>query len=147
MTYEELIIESNVSDIYELDMQLKGLYADGVIGISKHISGTEKSCILAEELGHYHTSVGNILDQSNIENRKQERRARAWGYEKKMPLIKIIEAYKARCVCRDDLIEFLNVTDEYLNEALDYYRQKHGLYYQVDNYVIILDPLVVIDKF
>ena len=39
----------------------------------------EKACVLAEELGHYYTSVGNILDMTVPENRKQERQARLWG--------------------------------------------------------------------
>jgi len=147
MKYEDLIIASGLTEIYELDMQVKGLYADGVIGISKHISSTEKACVLAEELGHHYTSTGDILDQDDIKNRKQERRARAWGYEVKLPLTKIIDAYKARCTNRDDMIEYLDVTEEYLAEALNFYRQKHGQYYKIDRYTITLDPLGVIEMF
>jgi hypothetical protein len=36
---------------------------------------------LAEEIGHYATSSGNIVDYSTVESRKQERRARDYGYQ------------------------------------------------------------------
>ena len=38
----------------------------------------EKASVLAEELGHYYTTVGNILDQEDAGNRKQEHKARTW---------------------------------------------------------------------
>lgn len=67
--------------VAEIDMSaipcLKGLYYNGTIGIDKNIeTDKEKACVLAEELGHYHTSSGNILDQGDVFNRKQELRAR-----------------------------------------------------------------------
>ena len=39
----------------------------------------QKANVLAEELGHYYTSTGDIRDQSKLENRKQERQARLHG--------------------------------------------------------------------
>lgn len=49
---------------YEFNNQrIKELYCDNSIGINKNIKTvTEKSCILAEEFGHHHTSVRCILD-------------------------------------------------------------------------------------
>ena len=49
------------------------------IAIRTDLTDIEKSCVLAEELGHYYTTVGDILDQSDDGNRKQERRARLWA--------------------------------------------------------------------
>ena len=47
--------------------RIKGLYCDGYIAINKDIeTETERACILAEELGHYYTSSGDIIDQRNI---------------------------------------------------------------------------------
>lgn len=149
MTYEELMIDSDIDDIYELNMRTKGLYADGIIGISKHIeTTTEKACILAEEIGHYHTSHGDILDQTSIANRKQELRARAWGYEKLIPLHMIIEAHKARCHGRLELAEYLGVTEEFLIETIEYYKRKLGLFYRIDKkYIITFEPLGVFEQF
>lgn len=87
MTYEELKAENGHLNTQELDLSdisgLKGFYIDRNIAIHRGIpTQKEKSCILAEGLGHYYTTYGNILDQSKSEYRKQERRARLWGYNK-----------------------------------------------------------------
>jgi len=98
--YEKLLDEAARTNlIYEtpLPETIKGLYSDNVIAINKNIStSTEKTCILAEELGHFHTSYGNILDQSQITNRKQEIIARRWAYQKLVPLEAFVLAYKKR---------------------------------------------------
>ena len=57
--------------------RIKGLYCDKTIGINLDIdSSKEKACVLAEEMGYHHTSIGDILDMSDTVNRKQERQAR-----------------------------------------------------------------------
>lgn len=75
--------------------------------------------MLAEEVGHYHTTTGDILDLTSIENRKQELRARSWAYERLIPISKIIEAHKLHIVNRYELADFLNVTEEFLDAALN----------------------------
>lgn len=103
MVYENLLREAQQHgiDTYEKPMTptIKGLYSDKVIWINKNIpTNDEKACILAEELGHYHTSSGNILDQSKISNRKQELRARTWAYERLVPLQKLYKPTKVESV-------------------------------------------------
>ena len=41
----------------------------------------EKACVLAEELGHYYTSVGNILDMTVPENPKTRAPGAALGIQ------------------------------------------------------------------
>lgn len=152
MLYEHLIQEAEQHgiDIYEepLEPKIKGLYADQVIWINRYIATrAEKACILAEELGHYHTSVGNIIDQTKILNRKQERRARAWAYIKLVPLHKIIEAYSEGVRSRHELADYLNVTEEFLQAAINYYHGKHGQFVRVDKHIIYFDPLGVVEMF
>lgn len=127
---------------------IRGLYCDGTIGINRSITtSTEKTCVLAEELGHHHTSVGNILDMDDIRNRKQERQARLWGYNKLIGLTGIINAFRAGCQSRHEIAELLDVTEEYLQECIDCYRDKYGVYTEVDNYVIYFIPnLAVMEK-
>ena len=100
----------------------------------------EKPAFLAEELGHYHTSSGDILDQSNVANRKQELRARMWGYNKMIGLTGLISAVKANCRNVYEIAEYLDVTEDYLKEALAAYRSKYGLSKAVDNYWITFEP-------
>lgn len=128
--------------------RIKGLYCDMTIGINKKIDTcAEKSCVLAEELGHHHTSVGNILDMNDIRNRKQERQARLWGYNKLIGLTGIIKTFRAGCQSRHEIAEQLDVTEEYLQECIDCYRDKYGEYVEVDNYMICFIPnLAVMEK-
>lgn len=78
--------------------RIKGLYCDGTIAIRDNIdTTTEKACVLAEELGHHYTSVGNIIDMEYIGNRKQERQARLWAYNQNIGLFGLISAYEHGC--------------------------------------------------
>lgn len=149
--YEKLLCEAekeNIEVVYmPLKGRIKGLYCDKVIAINKNIETTvEKTCVLAEELGHYYTTVGNILDQSKIENRKQERRARTLAYQKLVPLDKLVEAYKDGIKNRFELAEYLQVTEKFLDEALKYYKEKYGIYCRVGKYWICFDPLGIIEN-
>ena len=52
--------------------------------------------MLAEELGHHYTTVGDIIDQKESENRKQERRARIWAYHEMISLSDLVDCYHSR---------------------------------------------------
>ena len=123
--------------------KIKGLYCDNVIGISTNLDSTsEKVCILAEELGHHHTTAGNILDQSKVENRKQERRARLWAYNKMITLEKLAAAKTAGCRNRYEIAEYLEVSEEFLQEAVNTYKEIYNAgCHQYGDYLICFDPL------
>lgn len=152
-TYDSLCGEAHAAGLEIIEKPLrgrnKGLYSDGVILIDKRIViATEKICILAEEMGHYHTSTGDILDQTDVRNRKQELRARQWAYQCLIPLDRIVQAHHARISGRYDLAEFLEVTEEFLQSAIDRYTEKYGLSVKVDEkYTIFFDPLGVREWF
>lgn len=137
-----------VHDYYLGEESLKGIYIDGNIAINTSVNNTtEKACVLAEELGHHHTSVGNILDMNDIRNRKQERQARFWGYNKLIGLTGIVQAFQAGCQSRHEVADLLDVTEEYLQECIDCYRDKYGVYTEIDNYTIYFIPnLAVMEK-
>ena len=127
--------------------RIKGLYCDKTIGINLDIdTSAEKTCVLAEELGHHHTSVGDILDMTDVSNRKQERQARLWGYNKLIGLSGLIKAYEAGCQDKYEVAEFLGVTDEYLCECLEVYRDKYGIGTTVDNYYVMFIPHLAVGK-
>lgn len=148
MNYEQLLTAADQEGLLVKEQPLTGhdgLIRGSRIAIRKDIeTQAEKSCVLAEEIGHYRTSSGNILDQSKVENRKQEYRARLYGYNLKIGLIGLIRAYEARCRNRYEMAEYLDVTEEYLEEAIDCYKTKYGLYASVDNYIIYFEPFAVI---
>ncbi|SMG58362.1 ImmA/IrrE family metallo-endopeptidase [Paenibacillus aquistagni] len=130
-------------------LRLKGLYTDSVITLNKAAISTtaELTCVLAEELGHHFKSAGNILDQKDISNRKQELRGREWGYGYLIPLESFINAHKYGVRNRYELAEYLNVTEEYLDEAIKRYEEKYGLYVPVGKYTVCFSPFGVIELF
>lgn len=136
-----------VYDYYLGEDSLKGIYIDGNIAINTSVSNSmEKSCVLAEELGHYHTTYGDILDLDNVQNRKQEFRARMWGYDRLIGLKGIIQTYKRGCRNPAEMAEELDVTEEYLLEALNAYRSKFGTRTTADGYVIYFEPSLAVMK-
>ncbi|MCI9883857.1 MULTISPECIES: ImmA/IrrE family metallo-endopeptidase [Bacillus] len=151
MDYHSLLQSATASgiDVYEkvLSLKTKGLYGDNVIWINRTLSSVEKTCTLAEELGHHFTTYGNILDQTKLKNRKQELRAREWGYKLLFPLERLIDAQKEGIRNRFELAEYLNVTEQFLEDALKRYKEKYGLYKQVGKHTICFEPLGVIENF
>lgn len=137
-----------VHDFYLGEESLKGFYTDGNVAINTSVNNnTERTCVLAEELGHHHTSVGDIMDMSNSDNRKQERQARLWGYNKLIGLRGIVKAFQDGCQSRYEMANFLDVTEEYLQECIDCYREKYGVCTELDNYTLFFIPnLSVMEK-
>lgn len=148
MTYEVLLNTADQADLTVKEKPLSesdGLIKGNRIAIRKDIpTQAEKSCVLAEELGHYFTSAGNILDQTDIVNRKQEYRARLYGYNLQIGLRGIISAHTAGCRNLYEMADYLDVTEEYLKEALDCYQSKYGEYVKVDNYMIYFIPTLAV---
>lgn len=149
--YEKLLDDANkhhviVTENFDLsDTRLKGLYCDSVIAIDKSLDNIDKSCVLAEELGHHVTTSGDIIDQSSTANRKQERRARVWAYYYMIKFSDIVNAYKYGCRNRYEIADYLNVTEEFLQNAIDYYRDKYGKFTTYNKYVIYFEPLGILE--
>ena len=86
MTYEKLLEEAQQNHLCILEnvpfeSKAEGLINGNVIGISQNVRTNKKRCcILAEELGHYHTAVGDIIVQTSVTNRKLEQHGKIWAY-------------------------------------------------------------------
>lgn len=150
MTYEDLLKKADSENIIVREKNIPGyggrIYKNR-IAIHKDIeTSVEKSCVLAEELGHYYTTSGNILDQSKISNRKQEYKARLYGYNLKIGLMGIVQAYEHGCRNHYEMAEYLDVTEVYLQDALECYTSKYGECISVDNYTIYFIPSLTVLK-
>lgn len=152
MNYEDLLKEADEEGLIVREKNLPGydgrIYLNR-IAIRKDIqTQTQKACVLAEELGHHYTTVGNILDQSDTGSMKQERKARLWAYDKMIGLSGIVHGFRSHCRNRHELADCLHVSEEFLQEAIDCYREKYGCSVELDGYLIVFDPsLAVIEKF
>lgn len=141
--HDEIII----CDKADLPHTIKGYYANQygpMILINKSVKiETEKVCVLMEELGHHYTSVGDITDQKDISNRKQEKLARGWAYKELVTLSKLIASYRHGCRNRYEIADYVGVTESFLMDALEFYKEKYGLFYQSGKYLIRFDPFYI----
>ncbi len=143
ITYEQLLMEADSKGLITKEKNLpisKGRIKGNRIAIKRGMTEMEKKCVMAEELGHYYTGTGDILDQSSVSNRKQEMHGRIYAYNKLVGLMGIIDAHKHHCQNLFETAEYLDVTEEFLSDALNYYKAKYGKGVSIDNYVIYFEP-------
>ncbi len=146
---EQDAFEANVRvhDYYLGEESLRGIYVNGNVAINTSVNNSiEKTCVLAEELGHHHTSVGNILDMDLTGNRKQERQARLWAYNKLIGLRRIVNAFQHGCQNRYEIAEYLEVTEDFLDECISCYRDKYGVGTTLDDYYIMFIPTLTVGE-
>lgn len=144
--YEDLVIKNKhipIDDRIALKGDFEGLYDNGVILIDKNLSETRKAEVLYEELAHHKLTYGNILDQSKWINRKFENYARRHGYEVALPIRIIIEAHHFGVSNLYELAQYVQLSEEYVLEILEHYKQKHGIGTHYGNYSITFEPLRV----
>ncbi len=146
--YEYLLNEADSQQLITVESPLranKGRIVGDMIAIKSDMTDTEKQCVMAEELGHYYTSVGDILDQITVENRKQELKARLWAYKRLLPLDCFISAFRSGCNSLYEYADYLNVTETFLRDAIRRYKQIYGTdWVRFDNYAIRFCPELAI---
>ncbi|MCM1046264.1 MAG: ImmA/IrrE family metallo-endopeptidase [Candidatus Gastranaerophilales bacterium] len=146
-TYEDLLSEADSNNIITREKPLianNGRIKGKRIAINNHLTETEKKCTMAEELGHYYTGSGDILDQASISNRKQELHGRAYAYNRLVGLMGIIDAYRHHCIGLSESAKYLEVTEAFLKESLIYYKSRYGASVTVDNYTIFFEPYIAV---
>ena len=148
--YEKLLAHATSEGLTVKELPLKssdGRILRNRIAIRKDIeTSVEKACVLAEELGHHHTSVGNILEQNDVWNRKQERQARIDGYRRLITLVNLIGAFEYGCRNRYEVAEYIGITEECLQGYLDNCKEKYGTLTVIDDYIIYFIPYLMICK-
>jgi uncharacterized protein (DUF433 family) len=127
--------------------QTLGVYVnyDGtpIILLREGLDRRSRLCILAEEVGHHVTTSGDITDQTTVPNVKREQIAKCWAYECLVSPECIVEALQAGARSVHELAEYMDVTDDFLINALEYLKLKKGPLINVENDVLIMEPLNV----
>lgn len=140
MSYEDLLKEYADEGLIIKEKPLTssaGRIYNNRIAICHDMSTVDKTCTLAEELGHYYTTTGDIIDQTDIMSRKQEHRARMWAYGKLLPLHLFISAFKRGCRSVHETAEFLNVSEEFLIDCINAYYHKYGAFLEYNEYLFM----------
>ncbi len=126
--------------------RLAGLYiskkgSKPTICINPALSGREKVCVMAEEMGHHYRTCGNIISLASAKDRKQERAGRAWAFTQVLPLEEIAQAWLNGIDTLWDLADHFEVTEQFLMDAIDYYHQRYGEIKELpDGIIVQFDP-------
>lgn len=148
--YEKLLDKAHKNGLIVKEKPLQssdGRICGNKIAIRVNLeSNRNKACVLAEELGHHITSVGDIVNIDYVNDLKQERKARLWAYNEMVGLRGFIDAYEHGCQNRYDIAEYLEITEEFLQECVDCYRNKYGVGKMVDNYYIMFIPHLAVGR-
>ena len=148
MNYEELLIEADMLGVIVKEFKLRtrdGRCHGNRIAINSSLSEKEKACVLSEELSHFRLTVGDISDQSNQSNRKQELIARRDSYKKLITPECIIKALLSGANNIHELAEELDVTEDFLLATIKYYKNKYGIYYVGQTHLLTFEPLNTIN--
>lgn len=145
--------EKIVIEYVDFSPTIQGIYykADGclpIIGINENIVSNKKlfTCVLAEELGHHFTSIGDSTAESysiagRISLNKTELAALKWATEFLLPLEEIKRLVKKGVTNIDDLADLLNVTNEFLIERFRFISKKQAHIKIKEDLLIILTNL------
>lgn len=133
----------------QLDQNSKGYYIKtkehDIILLNRNIqTQAEKVSVLAEEVGHYYTTDGDITNQSTIKNKKEELKARRRAYAMIVTIDVLIKAFEEGCRNRFEIAECIGITEEFLMGAIEHYKMFYGIGMYHENYAIMFDPLMII---
>ena len=83
-------------------------------------------------------------DGHNLITREKPLRAESHGrimaYNSLIGLMGIIDSYNNHCQSLSETAEYFDVTEDFLIDALSYYKSKYGISVTIDNYVIYFEP-------
>jgi len=98
-----------------------------VILLNSHRPESVQTAVMVEEIGHYHTCVGNALDQDNVVAVKVEMAGQQIAYKATVP-IQSLKAALASGICSLwEPAERFGLPDKFIREDYEYYKRKGSL--------------------
>lgn len=125
--------------------KLKGLCKGKIVYLNPNQSMAQLPGTLGEEIAHYLTGVGDIVEQDNNEKRKQEQRARDLGATLVVSPLDYINCFNQRLSTRWECAEYLGITVETLNEATAAYSRLNDGKLNYDGHTIFFKPNGIIE--
>lgn len=147
--YEKLLDHAagkglHVIEDFEMESKADGMICGNAIAISASVdTQAKKKCILAEEIAHYNLNTGDIIDMTSADNRKQELKARKAAVFSLINVNDLLNALK-ESANEYEVAECLDVTLEFLHEAVTVFRSRYGPWIEIDSCIISFDPLRLI---
>lgn len=118
-----------------------------IIVINSSLSEAEQTVVLAEHLGYYF--AGRNMDPQTRRASKNYLKecAKTWSYNQLLPLSKFIEAMERGVNNRKQLAAFCQLPENYILEAVAYYKSKYGDYVKQGCHAIFFEPLGILRFF
>lgn len=130
----------------EMPKSLGGLTFIRDIYINHDRSDREKYEILQEEFAHYDYTVGDISSYDSEADKKQEALARSKAMERTVTLKGLIHCYFNHAWSLEEVADYFGVTEKYVREAIQNYRNKYGLVFRYNGYYFDLRNVINIIK-
>ena len=151
LTYETMkhLCEEDGYKVEEAPLQAHdGLISDKTILIRCDLgTNKEKAQTLAEEYAHGLINAGDITDQSDTANRKQEKKARRVAHRiMNVDLDGILKCHRAGCRNTYEMAELLGCTESFLKEAINNYHEIYGQYTHFKDFTIFFEPCLIVMK-
>ena len=125
------VIESDLTTLND-----DAFFYRGVIYIEKKLENLRKRELLYEEYAHSKYTVGDIGNQNDPHNRKEEYLARAKGMLMAVTLDDILSSYKNGYKEYWEVAEYLGFSPEYLYQAVQEIKRYYGLMITYKNYIL-----------
>ena len=136
---ENQALPKNINAVFYEDKE-----TEPVITINKALkTQSGQACVLAEELGHYYTSCGDLLTDTSIDKiviNQQENRAKRWAVKKLISIKRIIKAFESGVSNMSEMADYLDITESFLIDAFETYNAMYGKCKRRGNYTIFFDP-------
>ncbi|MGF2943243.1 ImmA/IrrE family metallo-endopeptidase [Enterococcus xiangfangensis] len=142
--YETMLDEiSSEVPVIETDLEnltgYTGLYRNGRLYLDRNRKLSEKIVVLAEEYAHHKLTTGNIIDYRSPGAWKEEWKARRYAIEKIVSLDDLLNCALNDCHSKLECAEYLDVTPDFIEEALTHYHSKFGSSHYHRNYQFFFD--------
>ena len=92
--------------------------------LSPGLSAAGKLCVLAEEVAHYETAIGDMRTLPPALNHLQEKRALSLAIERLIPFDALARAVHRFVWTKYAAAEHFGVTEEFIEQAVEHYRKK-----------------------
>lgn len=83
---------------------------------------TDKEVILREEFMHFLTSVGVIVNQKQLDHRKQELLARRLAYKSAITMEDLLKCYKLGLQTTYEIASELELPEDFVLNAIEYFK-------------------------
>mgnify|MGYP003474866495 FL=1 len=116
------------------------------IYINQNLTEREKYEVLQEEFAHYDYTAGDIASGDSEADKKQEALARSKAMERTVTLDGLIHCYFSHAWSLEEVADYFGVTEKYVQEAIQNYRNKYGLVFRYNGYYFDLRNVINISK-